>query len=564
MNNFDQHILLISPYSPSEDKIAQYSATLFDVFNKKINTPFKLKICAVTSENFTYDNYKEVQYVLNPLKRQEYFNLADNINKDGQISSVLIQHNINLYGRENGDNLLFLLYSVKKPILLFLNEVPEKADYRFKELLKSITSRANVILVGNKFHKEILINQYEIICDKIELVNEKINFDENLIGVTANNFTSISIDKEALIYADLFLRYSVNKNIEFTVPPLSLEILRKALDYEQNKKHTISENSILHNSEVIHAICLYHKLTNVVYGLKVIELLLMEINDCICKNMEHINMHKSLEGKEEKDMVSAFSAMAILLSIKDDKIPVQLYSQAKTNYQNILKLSETFTSFSAHAGLLKGLYIYYTIFPEERIKENALIIADKLIEKYYQEVQIEEEQKWIENSYHSANSKLSEALLYAYLLSGVEIYKVIAIVTFDWIIANSFREGYLNCVSNTTFGTSKNYFDYKPAEVTETIITLSLFYEVFDDDLYLRYIKTAFNWYSGYNNIKTAIHYPEFDICFDGISENKLLPSISDFAAINYLIARLVLDLKNNKKNLLKTNIENETEILNQ
>lgn len=547
MSNAFEYIMMISPYTPTTSKLSEYATALLEGFDKKFSAPFKLNVCAVSTENHTYENYKEVRYVLNPFKRQEYFNLADNINNDDQISVVFIQHDFNLYGIENGENLLLLLYSIKKPIMIFLNEVPEKIEFRCKEQLKNIISRTKAVIVNNLQNKEHLINYYEVDSNKIEVLNEKLPFDESSIELTAPDITSISSDKIILTYANLFLKYIKNTDIKFNLPEISLKAVKKN---ESRKSYKISSTPVdllLQSSEIIHSLCLYYKATGLVYSLNLIEIHLLKIFDIICDYNDFIKSNKRLSEKEERNIAVCFSSLAVLLTLKEEQIPDNLYIQAKTTYNKILELSAYFNDLSAQAGLIKGFYLYNDLFPNENIKERAITIADKLIERYYRNAEVEEEKEWTENFCNTPNSKLSEALLYSYLLSGVEIYKVIAIVTFDWLIANLFRNGYLSCVSNAT-GFSNSIFGCKPSEITETIITFHLFNEVFHDELYSRYLKIAFSWFNGNNNIKTAIYYHDLDICFDGIAGQEITPSYSDLSAINYLISRLVYEINSQKK----------------
>ncbi|MDQ3191741.1 MAG: hypothetical protein M3Q58_09115 [Bacteroidota bacterium] len=562
MNKDPQHILVISPYSECKSKLDQYSKSLIDGFSKKFSTKFKVSICAVTTEEYIHSENKEVLYRLNANKRQEYFDLAENINLNNQITSVFIQHELELYDNVRGENLLLLLYSIKKPLFVYFNNLPTIAEYRYKELLINISSRANAIIVNNQIHKTYLTEYYQADSKKIEVINQSLLFDESSIGLTTKEVDIITKDKTVLTYANLVLKHSKNSNIEFIIPEISLETLTKFFNNEQYGEYSPKLDSATHILEIVHSIYLYSKVYGEIYNLKTIEISLSKIEECINHHSEQITLNKKSSEKEENDIALCFSALAMLLSLKEGSLNETQYSNARAYYQKSLEISSHFTDLTAQATQIKGLYLCMDLFEDQNIKSHAVSIADKLIDKYYRNTQIEEEKAWTENFYQTANSKFSEALLYAYLISGVEIYKVIAIVSFDWLIANLFRNGYLTGVSNAT-DLSKDFFGCKPTDIKEVISTFYLFSDVFKDELYSKYLKIAFSWFAGNNSIQTAIYYSDFNICFEGISDQSICAKISPSSEINYLISRLIIELdKLKNQNKLVVKKQNEKEIL--
>ena len=427
--------------------------------------------------------------------------------------------------------------------MLILNHIPENIDYKCKQLLKNISSAATIIIVANRMNQCFLEKELDVSPKKIKLISGELSFDKNALGITTGNAASISSDHIVLAYAKLLQKISANKNLHYTVPELTIEQLRES-DFNKFYSEETLLRSFFHFSSVICAIVQYYRLTEKIHSLRLLEINLMHLSHCIHQSTEDFKNQKTISPKAEHDLAFAFSVMGELLFIKSkDTIPEKLFLIVEKDYRKILNLLPQFKNLPALAVSIKGLYLYNSSIPDNQIKELIIQIADKLIVKYYHDAQIEEEKIWTEKFYHKASSKLSEALLYAFMASGKEIYKVLAIITFDWLIANLFRNGYLGAVSNTETDTSKSFYGSKPVEVTEVIITLQLFYEQFHDEIYQKYLKTAFSWFTGYNSINTSIYYDDQNICFDGIAGNQLIPSQSDLSATNYLIARILLEI---------------------
>ena len=95
---------------------------------------------------------------------------------------------------------------------------------------------------------------------------------------------------------------------------------------------------------------------------------------------------------------------------------------------------------------IKGLYYYQQTI---RAKENLELIntlANRLVQMYKHES--EEMWVWFESYLTYANSILPEAMLYAWLLTGEQQYKEIAVSTLDFLLSNTFNANGIEVISN--------------------------------------------------------------------------------------------------------------------
>jgi uncharacterized protein YyaL (SSP411 family) len=156
-----------------------------------------------------------------------------------------------------------------------------------------------------------------------------------------------------------------------------------------------------------------------------------------------------------------------------------------------------------------------------------------------------EKWQWFEGYLTYANSILPEALLYAWLLSGDTIYKVIAITSLRFLLSKTFNENGIEVISNRNWlqkGKVAGHFGEQPIDVAYTIMTLSKFYDAFFDEEYLIKMETAFNWFLGNNRLHQIIYNPCTGGCYDGLEETHVNLNQGAESTISYLMARLTIE----------------------
>jgi hypothetical protein len=86
------------------------------------------------------------------------------------------------------------------------------------------------------------------------------------------------------------------------------------------------------------------------------------------------------------------------------------------------------------------------------------------------------------------------------------------------------------------------HFGEQPIDVAYTIMTLSKFYEVFNDKEYKLKMETAFNWFLGNNRLHQIIFNPCTGGCYDGLEETHVNLNQGAESTVSYLMARLTVE----------------------
>ncbi len=157
----------------------------------------------------------------------------------------------------------------------------------------------------------------------------------------------------------------------------------------------------------------------------------------------------------------------------------------------------------------------------------------------------DEKWQWFEGYLTYANSILPEAILYAWLLTGEAIYKEIALSSLNFLLSKIFNENGIEVISNKNWlqkGQEAGHFGEQPIDVAYTIMTLSKFYDVFNDEDYRQKMETAFNWFLGNNRLHQIIYNPCTGGCYDGLEETHVNLNQGAESTVSYLMARLTVE----------------------
>jgi len=162
-------LLVLTSYPPRECGIATYSHDLITVLKKQFGTSFSIKVCALEAGYTTNIYPNEVKYILDTSNSQGFAKLAHNINQNNQIKIVLIQHEFGFYSTQEKAFLQFLS-AVKKPISIVFHSVLPHPDEMFRAKVRMISSICESIIVMTNRSSEILVNDYGIAPDKINVI----------------------------------------------------------------------------------------------------------------------------------------------------------------------------------------------------------------------------------------------------------------------------------------------------------------------------------------------------------------------------------------------------------
>jgi len=165
-------ILFITSYPPRECGIATYSQDLVKALNNKFRNTFSLKICALEAGTDGYGDVpytNDVKYTLDTTDSTKYLELANAINADQNIQSVLVQHEFGFFEKNESD-FRDLLLALQKPVVLVFHTVLQHPDEQFKIRAQEIAAASSSIIVMTNYSADVLVSDYGIDRNKIEVI----------------------------------------------------------------------------------------------------------------------------------------------------------------------------------------------------------------------------------------------------------------------------------------------------------------------------------------------------------------------------------------------------------
>ena len=158
-----------------------------------------------------------------------------------------------------------------------------------------------------------------------------------------------------------------------------------------------------------------------------------------------------------------------------------------------------------------------------------------------------DEWHWFEEYLTYSNSRLPEALFYAYLATKDEKYLGIAQSSLDFLSSITFENGVFAPIGQNGWYTKngqKAHFDQQPVDTSSMVQTLLLAHKITNNRVYLKDAITAFQWFLGKNCLNRMVYDESTGGCYDGIGESSINLNQGAESTISYLLARLSLSKK--------------------
>jgi glycosyltransferase involved in cell wall biosynthesis len=163
-------ILFITSYPPRECGIATYSQDLVKSLNDKFTNSFSLKICALEAGKMQYQYPEEVKFTLDTNEPAEYKNLANAINSDPKIQSVVIQHEFGFFHQAGEEVFLQFLYGLSKPVVVVFHTVLPNPNDGLRSNARRIAGACDAVIVMTDNASQILQKEYGVAKEKIEVI----------------------------------------------------------------------------------------------------------------------------------------------------------------------------------------------------------------------------------------------------------------------------------------------------------------------------------------------------------------------------------------------------------
>ena len=210
-------IVFLTTYPPRECGIATFTQDLFHYCQKFLGSGFNCKVAAFNlSPLDTYKYPREVVWQIDQNNKEDYLQLARDINGDPSVVGAIIQHEYGIFGGVYGEKILFFMRECKKPILVSLHTVTPLPDSKKKKITEEIIELASTIVVLTKSSKELIERIYPKSIGKVFIIPH---------GIHPVPFSFQKEFKEKLelsnhIVLSTFGLLSRNKGIEYAIQAL--------------------------------------------------------------------------------------------------------------------------------------------------------------------------------------------------------------------------------------------------------------------------------------------------------------------------------------------------------
>jgi len=303
------------------------------------------------------------------------------------------------------------------------------------------------------------------------------------------------------------------------------------------------------NARALIATCMYFKISGDKRSLYFINIYLCFIKFCQQTAGNFLNyVDKEIKFTSQNDEANlddssgrAMWALGYVVSLAGI-LPSEMVSDAMRIFKKALVGMAEIHSPRAMAFTIKGIYHYHKT---NNFDENITLLevfANRLTNMYRHEC--DEGWNWFESYLTYANSTLPEAMLYAWKLTGKEIYRDTALDSFNFLLSHTFNANGIEVISNRNW-MHKNRevarYGEQPIDVAYTIMTLSEFYDTFMDGMYYEKMEVAFSWFLGQNRLHQIIYNPCTGGCYDGLEESHANLNQGAESTISYLMARLTV-----------------------
>ena len=393
--------------------------------------------------------------------------------------------------------------------------------------------------------------------DVIMLLNNNL-LRKNIVINTLQKIVSTAWENSAVAHALLFQKIGGNKiKIQYNLPEINLNHLKAMttdvgmIQFSKIDQPDISSGYTLDdNARALVTTCMIFKHDNQKERIAEIRKYLSFIKFCQQPEgdfLNYVDQDKNFTDQNKEVNLDdsngrAVWALGYLLLLKG-LIPEEIISDAEAIFDKSLVHIETIESPRAMAFAIKGIYFRQKEIKSSENQKLIRVLANRLVGLYKHVAT--DKWEWFETSLTYANSILPEAMLFAWMITKESIYKDIARTSFNFLLERTFNENGIEVISNKTWlqkGQEAGRFGEQPIDVAYTIMTLSEFYNVLEDEEYRAKMTIAFNWFLGNNRLHQIIYNPCTGGCYDGLEETHVNLNQGAESTVSYLMARLTIE----------------------
>ncbi len=208
-----------------------------------------------------------------------------------------------------------------------------------------------------------------------------------------------------------------------------------------------------------------------------------------------------------------------------------------------------FTSPRAWAYTLVGIHEYLRHFDGDRAAQSALEVLSERLMNAYRSASTPD-WPWFEDSLTYSNAKLPHALLLSgHWLRRSDLSEV-GLKTLGWLAeVQRSEDGHFAPVGSNGFlrrGNGKARFDQQPVDAHAMISAALEAHRLTGDRRWRREAELAFDWFLGWNDLRTPLYDPATGGCRDGLHPDRVNQNQGAESTLSFLLSLLELKLSEN------------------
>jgi len=260
-----------------------------------------------------------------------------------------------------------------------------------------------------------------------------------------------------------------------------------------------------------------------------------------------VSYRKQRDGTSDED-VQGRAILALGYAASRSYLPEDITDGADSIFHKSVRRISAIKAPRSTAFAMLGLYYHLKDFshPNKLLKKTFVGLADRLVAIY--QINKSDDWQWFENQLTYSNSKLPEALLFAYQMTKKKKYLDIAKESLDFLSWITFeKKHYIPIGQNGWYFRHKkrSYFDQQPEDAASMVETKVVAYQVTGDKKHLNDAYTAFRWFLGKNHLGQMVYDENTGGCYDGVGQYAINLNQGAESTISYLLARLALENHN-------------------
>ncbi|MFH1422357.1 MAG: glycosyltransferase [Planctomycetota bacterium] len=253
-----------------------------------------------------------------------------------------------------------------------------------------------------------------------------------------------------------------------------------------------------------------------------------------------VTKDKEIDENSWSEDAQGRTIWALGFLINAPHIPADFKREAQEILIWAINSAEKIQSPRAAAFTIQGLCCYNNSMNSDKIKARIGKLADFLVERYNESSN--EGWKWFEKYLTYANSKLCEALFYAYKATQKEKYLKIAEESLQFLIKETFEGNMFVPIGQDGWYAEmgkKKIYDQQPIEAAYMVDALIEAYRTTKEDIYRQRAFQAFRWFTGDNTKGQVVYNETTGGCCDGLGERTININQGAESTLAYLLARL-------------------------